>query len=306
MRPVLQALAAQQRVIDAQQRQLGEQQRQIEGLGNWARTQHEGTARLARGMHALATMAGVSDQVVTAMLKNADVQNPAQPVPEPPAQPALFSTVDAKTPEAFADVQAPGLVPGSTQDVAADATTTVYTPGQDVPVSPFKNLIDVTTPVAGTQGPQPLADVRTETDVRAGDAMNPNVAFPLQGGFGNAQRLSARQAAPQEDASERMMASLRLARLQIQAGLVEGAADDLSVSTGIEKDATRTLAMINQEISTLTGVLTATARKQGSGNGNPRLVPRTARRAAPSLQSGPIVRSAAQGSDLGDDDSLSD
>lgn len=292
-RPAIQALAEQQRIIEAQRATISQQAQQLDGLTRWAKVQHESTQQLARGLQALAVMARVPDQVAAAMLnKHADVQNPAQPVPEPPAVPATQSTQDAKTPEAFADVQAPGLVPGSTNDVAADATSTVYTPGQDVPVSPFRNLVDVTAPIDGTQSPRPLGEVRTETDVRVGDAMNPNVAFPLQGPFGNAQRTSSLQEAGDERA-ERMVASQRLARLQIQAGLAVGEEDDLVLGTSIEKDASRTLASINQEIGTLSDVMRVTARKQ-QPQANQRLVPRTAgQRTRPSMQGSSQGRTAS-------------
>lgn len=277
MRPALKALA--------------EQQRQIDGLTRWAKTQHDATQALARGLQTVAALGGVEDRVVAAMLKQADIQNPAQPVPEPPAQPATQSTQDAKTPEAFADVQRPGLVPGSTNDVAADATTTVYTPGQDVPVSPFRQLVDVTTPVDGTQSPRPLGEVKTETDVRVGDPMNPNTAFPLQGGFQQAQRTSSKQAV--DERGERMMASQRLARLQIQAGIADG--DDLALGAEIERDPVRTLALIKTEIATLESVQKAASTRQRVPQ---RLVPRVAgaTRSTPSMASGPSMpRTAAVG-----------
>lgn len=287
MRPALKALA--------------EQQQQIDRLNKWAKTQHGATQALARGLQALAVHGGVEDKVVAAMLKQADIQNPAQPVAEPPAQPATQSTEDAKTPEAFADVQRPGLVPGSTNDVAADATTTVYTPGQDVPVSPFRELVDVTTPVDGTQNPRPLGEVKTETDVRVGDPMNPNVAYPLQGGFQQAQRTSAKQEPVVDERGERMVASLRLARLQIQAGIAEG--DDLALGAEIERDPVRSLAVIKSEISTLENV-----QKAASANARrvpQRLVPRAAgARSVPSMASGPSMpRTAGSASSALVDDS---
>lgn len=286
MRPALQALA--------------EQQQQIDGLTKWAKTQHEATQAIARGLQTVAALGGIEDRVVAAMLKQADVQNPAQPVPEPPAQPATQSTEDAKTPEAFADVQRPGLVPGSTNDVAADATTTVYTPGQDVPVSPFRQLVDVTTPVDGTQTPRPLGEVKTETDVRVGNPMNPNVAYPLHGGFQQAQRTSAKHEVTTDERGERMMASQRLARLQIQAGIAEG--DDLALGAEIERDPMRTLAVIKNEISTLENVqrvASANAKRVPS-----RLVPRAAgARSVPSMASGhSMPRTAASVGSVDDSD----
>lgn len=274
MRPVLAALA--------------EQQSQIDGLKRQAAAQATGIEHLSRGLQALATMAGREKQVAAAMLKRADVQNPAQPVPEPPAVPATQSTEEVKTPEAMANVQTPGLVPGSTNDVAADATTTVYTPGQDIPGPAFKNLIDVTAPVDGTQGPRPLSEVKTETDVRVGDPMKPDVAFPLRGPWQNAQRTSS------QDSSLRTMASLRLAKLHIEAGLSPGENDEFVVAAVIEKDASRSTEDIEKEIGLLGQVHKAAVKRTQAPN--PSLVPRTASgvpRITPSMQNAPIQRGAS-------------
>lgn len=285
MRPALAALAEQQKMIDGLQRTVANQQSQIQAHTN-------GIGHLARGLDALATMAGVQGQVKAAMLKRADVQNPAQPVPEPPAVPPTQTTTEVKTPEAFADVQAPGMVPGSTNDVAADAVSTVYTPGQDIPAPPFKNLVDVTAPVDGTQGPLPLNQVRTETDVRVGDPMKPDVAFPLRGPFQNAQRTSAK--ATEADRSNRTMASLRLAKLHIEAGLSVDEKDEFVVATAIEKDASRTIADIEKEITTLEGVKKAASR-QRPAQGNRRTVPRSATptRTMPSMQGSSMSHTAS-------------
>lgn len=280
MRPALKALA--------------EQQKQIAYLNARVARQEQGIAHLARGLQAMATMAGVQDRVAAAMLKRADTQNPAQPVPEPPAVPATQSTEEVKTPEAFADVTAPGLVPGSTNDVAADAVSTVYTPGQDIPGPAFKNLIDVTAPVDGTQNPRPLSEVKTLTDVRVGDPMVPDVAFPLRGDFANAQRTSAKDS----DRSLRTMAAIRLARLEIAAGLCEG--DDLARAADIEKDAARSTSDIERNIATLESVQKAAAKRAN----NPRLVPKSAsgvQRTVPSMQGAAGVGRTASLADEDDD-----
>lgn len=271
MRPTLAALQEQQQILVTLNATVQNQKSTITAQGRKITQQEGQIGQLARGLEALAQMAGrgVPEKVASAMLRVADIQNPGQPVPEPPAQPAPESGVDAKTPEAFADVNAPGMVPGTTNDVAADATTTAYTPGLDIAAPAFHELVDVTAPVAGTQGPLPLEMVKTLTDVRVGDPMRPDVAFPLRGDFANAQRTSSRQ----EDAGRRTMASIRLARLQISAGLVDGD-DDLVVAAGIERDANRTLASIEQELATLDRVRVAASRRRSSQN--PRLVPRAA------------------------------
>lgn len=277
MRPALQALAEQQKVIDQLRRHAVRQDQSI---------QH-----LAKGLQCLASMAGVQDKVAAAMIKKADVQNPAQPVPEPPAGPPVESTQEAKTPEAFADVQAPGLVPGSTNDVAADATTTAYTPGMDVAGPAFHELVDVTAPVDGTQGPRPLQETKTLTDVRVGDPMNPQTAYPLQGQFQNAQRTSSKTAA--RDASLRTMAALRLARLQIEAGTAE-TESDFALAASIEKDASVSTEAIEAEIATLEKVKRVAHKRAASA----RLVPQSAnRRQVPSMQGTSRTASAAPVSD---------
>lgn len=276
---------------------LAQQQKMIERLGSIANNQHtelteqrSHIASLGRGLQALAQEVGVpqTKKVVAAMLRTADVQNPAQPVPEPPAVPPTETTAEAETPEAFADVSAPGMVPGTTQDVAADATTTAYTPGMDIAGPAFKNLVDVTAPIDGTQTPRPLNEVKTLTDVRVGDPMNPQTAFPLQGPFANGQRTSSKKTDDAANRSNRTMASLRLARLQLSASLVEG--DDFEIATKIEKSA-RSTESIQDEIGTLTKVQKAASRRQPP----PRLVPRTAsvQRTVPSMQGMTATASAS-------------
>jgi hypothetical protein len=294
-RPALAALAEQQEIINKQTTVIQRQAQQLTAQGQAivqlrqvATGQRADLARLGRGLQAMASLAGCEMHVRTAMLqKRADEQNPAQPVPEPPAEPPVQTTQQVETPEAFADVTSPGLVPGSTNDVAADATTTNYTPGTDIPGPAVKNLVDVTRPVDGTQGPRPLDEVRTLTDVRVGDPMNPQPAFPLRGDFANAQRLGAKEAA-----SNRTMAALRLARLRITAGIA-GADNDFEVATAIEKDAAMTTDAIEQEIRTLDGVhKAAVARSERPTS----LVPRTAsaQRTVPSMAQ--VTASASVGS----------
>jgi uncharacterized coiled-coil protein SlyX len=295
MRPALEALAAQQKQIAEQSATITTQNKRIAALGHSVEV-------LTRGLQALASMAGVQNEVVAAMTKRADVQNPAQPVPEPPAVPPTQTTQDAKTPQAFGDVNAPGLVPGTTQDVAADAVSTVYTPGLDIDSPALKNLVDVTAPVDGTQGPRPLNEVKTLTDVRAGDPMKPDVAFPLRGDFANAQRTSSLQ----DGEINRTLASIKLARLRIQAGVTPEGLTDLEVAPGIEKDASLSDADIMREIGLMESIRTAAAKRKPEA-ASQRLVPRTAanvRRTVPSMQNGstplPARTAAAEDEDISD------
>ena len=306
-RPALVALAEQQKLIQRQATTIQTLSRTAQSQRGTIARQGQQIAQLAAGLQAMAEHLGADavTKVATAMLpKKADVQNPAQPVPEPPSEPSPHGTVETKTPEAFADVNAPGLVPGSTQDVAADVTSTVYTPGQDIPAPAVKQLVDVTRPVDGTQGPLPLGDVKTLTDVRVGDPMNQQTAFPLRGDFANAQRTSAlgagnvtwttpggtdsgnTQQSASAAGSRRTMAALRLAKLRIEARMTEGETDEYVVAAGIEKDAAKTTEAIETEIDTLTRVKTAAL--QHVGTRKPGLVPRMAAgatRSVPSMQS---------------------
>lgn len=296
-RPALAALQEQQTVIQgiqttaqrvtAQHRTAFNQLRQANiQLAARLDTVLQQNRQLALGLRAVARAAGIEEHVAAAMFRTADVQNPAQPIPEPPSEPAFQSTQEAKTPEAMADVQTPGMVGGSTQDVAADLTSTVYTPGQDVDAPPLKNLIDVTRPVDGTQSPRPLSEVRTETEVRNGNPMNPQVAFPLRGDFQQGQRL---QTGASVDASNRTMAALRLAKLRIATRTADSG-NDIEVATGIERDASLSTEAIENEIRTLENVRTASARQRPANNPASRgLVPRTAagvQRTVPSMQGG--------------------
>lgn len=292
-RPAIEALAEQQREIAALREENQRLAARLSGIVRVAEVQQEQINRFGMGLRHLSQLAGVEGKVVTAMTKQADVQNPAQPVPEPPAVPPTQTTQEAEAPEAQANVQTPGLVPGSTQDVAADATTTAYTPGMDIPGPAFKNLVDVTAPTDGTQNPRPLSEVKTETDVRVGDPMVATTAFPLQGPFANAQRTSSKKQSS-DDSSKRTMAAIRLARLRIEAGIAEPGGD-LELAATIEKDASISTEAIEGEIATLTKVRTASKGRGNDGSGrNPRLVPRMAnRQAAPSMASGGIQATAA-------------
>lgn len=262
MRAALAALAEQQKLIDALTAKSAKQEVQI--------------AQLTRGLSAVSKLTGNDIPVRTAIFKRADEQNPAQPVPEPAPEAPTESTVEAETPEAFADVRAPGLVPGSNNDTAADAVSTAYTPGLDIPSPAVNELTDVTRPIDGTQGRRPLEETKTQVDVRVGDPMHAQVAFPVNGPFADAQRTSART-----------FASLKLARLRIATGTAESGVDDLVLADSIAKDASLDDSSIDREIETLERVRTASAKSKGDDA--PRnLVPRPAggvQRTVPTLTS---------------------
>jgi hypothetical protein len=311
-RPVMEALNEQQGQINGLKRTVAAQtsviQAQAEALDRLiARdaTHVQRTSMLTRGLYTLSTLAGgdLVARVTASMSKRADQQNPAQPVMEPPAQPAPFSTEETEMPEAFADVTSPGLAPGTTNDVAADSTSTVYTPGTDIDMPALNNLIDVTAPVDGTQNPRPLSEVKTHTDVRVGDPMNAQTAWPVQGPWANAQRTSSKHTTA-EDASRRTMASLRLAKLHLAAGMAEG--DEYTVAAHIERDASRSTPAIEAEIENGERYTKAAKKNIPDPEQTRGLVPRTAsagRRSVPSMQQ---TASAGAGSAGASDDDASD
>lgn len=263
MRPALAALAEQQKLIDELRSKTAKQDRQI--------------AQLTRGLSAVANLTGYDTQVRTAIFKRADEQNPAQPVPEPAAGAPTESTAEAETPEAKADVRAPGLVPGTNNDTAADAVTTSYTPGADIDSPALKNLTDVTQPIDGTQGARPLQETKTLVDVRVGDPMNAQVAFPVNGPYANAQRTGS-------VSDERAVLALRLAKLRIATGTADND-DEIVGMDSIVRDASLSNETIEREIATLDRVEKSAAKRVEDAPRN--LVPQPARvqRTVPSLTS---------------------
>lgn len=259
-RPVLAAVEAQQKVIDALRNEV---------------------IVLKSQLHYIAKVAGVSPQF-EAIRKSADALNPAQPVEEPPAQPPVVTTEEAATPEAYDNVQNPGQTPGSTNNLAADAHDVPMTPGivPGMDTQPYNQLIDVEAPVQGTQEHVPLDQTKTLTDVRVGDPMNPEIAFPLTPAF---QGQSNTGGTGMANTASRTMASIHLARLRVAAKIASG--DDLSLGAQIEASNMSNEA-IAQEISTLSSVQKAAARSQARPAS---LVPQKAaavQRTTPSLAAG--------------------
>lgn len=302
-RPVLAAMIEQQKIIDNQQAYIASLMQRDAERENALASQATKIQRLTAGLTVLANHLGpeVLGQVKVAMIrKRADEQNPAQPVPEPAPVPPSQTTLDAKTPEAFADVTAPGMVPGSNQDVAADAVSTAYTPGTDIPSPGVKQLVDVTAPVDGTQGPRPINETRTEVNVRTGNPMNPQVAYPVNGPFAQTQRTSSIDS----DSNLRQMASIRLARLRIAAGIAPEGEDDLSLGARIASNSDLSMELINVETATLNNVTQAASRKQGSANAPRGLVPRSAglQRTVPAMGSATPLSASASTTSNDDED----
>ncbi|MEV7675106.1 hypothetical protein [Streptomyces sp. NPDC088752] len=258
-RPLMTAIAAQQEVIDNQRVQLAIQAQQI--------------ALIAR-------LAGVTEQV-NAIGKTADIANPAQPIPDPGEQAPSETTEQAATPETNDDVRSPGQTGNSTSGVPAASTDTALTPGGTLPAEPYGNLQDVTAPVSGTNTGEVGGDqTKIETDVRVGNPMVPDVAFPWT--ISDNQSNSAPPSTGEMGgASGRTHACLRLARLKVQAGLAKG--DDITLAATLEADPKLTNELINHEIDVLHRLAEAkTAAKASTEGVQPRAV-RSAARVAPSL-----------------------
>lgn len=195
----------------------------------------------------LAKMAGVDQEFegirveAERIVREADVLNPASPVPDPPGVAPTESTEETLQPDASDDPRNLGLTPGSTEDVPADQTDTVLRPGTTLPTNPTgpNGLQDVTAPIAGTETQLPLNQTRIETDVRVGDPDNQEKAFPWT--------------IQPKASSERSMASIRLAELRVQANLAQG--DKYDLAAHIQADARLSDEMINYEINTLNNVL---------------------------------------------------
>ncbi|MEU6362295.1 hypothetical protein [Streptomyces albidoflavus] len=271
-RPLMATLAAQQQVIDDQRKTIAAQQANIAAMG--------------RQIALIARLAGVTEEV-EALAKTADIANPAQPIPDPGEQGPSETTEQAATPETNDDVRSPGQTGNSTQGVPAATTDTALTPGGTLPAEPYGNLQDVTAPVSGTNtGEVGGEQTRIETDVRVGNPMHTEVAFP----WTISQNDSNGEPPAEGEMSQtgggaapgRTHACLRLARLQIQAGLAQG--DDLTLAATIESGQMSD-ALIGHEISVLSGVVKAASKAPSASA--PRVPVRSQARVAPSMASQP-------------------
>jgi hypothetical protein len=291
-RPLMQAMASQQATLGKLSARNTELERQlaIQGL------------QLAY----VARLAGVTKEV-EAIKRQADADNPAQPVPNPPSEQATESTEQAATPEAYDNPNQIGQTPGANQGVAAETTATPMDPGVTLPTAPYNQLLNVSAPVAGTETQLPLNQTRIETDVRVGDPMNPETAYPLNPAFGpSAQQGTTPPRSgemSQTGSRNRAIASMRLARHRITAGLVRG--DEFTVAASIEADQDLTDAMIRHEIATLSQVTKAAARAARPQG----LVPRAAsgvQRTMPSLVTQPAPITSVAGAVGASDDDAED
>lgn len=182
----------------------------------------------------------VAFQKVQSIMHRANPANPAQPVQEPNPEGPIVTEQQAMQPTVRADVTQMGATPLT--DVSADATIPVDEPyGEAANVPIGLNRVDVTAPVDGTQYQRPPNETIIPVDVRVGDPDDPNPAFPWYMGptgqplpptppgpsVGNPQIPVSMQKGA-SDPAKRQYAALRLARLQIQAGIASG--EDIEIA----------------------------------------------------------------------------
>lgn len=225
--------------------------------------------------------------------KAADVDNPAQPVPEPAPQAPVDTDEDARNkPQAQGvDVENPGGALPDPQDAPGDVTA----PGDEA-VDPIlagtHQTDDVEVPVSGTTAVDPNAVEEVVPDNRAetfgepafrGDFLNPGPSTvpDIDGNAATARRQLSRSDRAKlgrmvAASRDRIWASLRLARLRIQAGLEQG--DDIEVASSIESS-DASMDVIRHEIATLSRL----AQQRPAPAAAPR---RTAARRTPSLAAG--------------------
>jgi hypothetical protein len=129
------------------------------------------------------------------------------------------------------------------------------------------------------------------------DAREPGQGQPQQQAPGQMQRAGSLQ--PQQGEAEsarRTFASIRLAKLRIQAGLAQG--DELGVAAHIERDASLSTGMIEHDVATLDQI------SRTGGLARPQQpIQRQAARSAPSLMSVGAASQYAPANALDDDGS---
>lgn len=263
MRPALQLILAQQQVITQQ------------------------GAALAR----IASLAGLEKdptvlnalRATAALQRMADENNPTQPIPDPPAEAPAQTTEEALGNLNDEDVTTQGAT--SVTDVSADATTSLADTGPVLDTPLDLNEQDVTRPVAGTEEVRPLSETKTETEVRIGDPNKPDTMWPVDPNW-------TTKGSSKQPSQARTIASIRLARLRIQADIAAG--DDLDIATDIDTSEMSDEA-IQGEINTLSKVVHARAGGEQRQPTSRRLVPRNAAqtRATPSLAGLPFVGDGA-------------
>lgn len=218
-----------------------------------------------------AAIVALQDEV-SSMRRMADTENPAQPVPEPASDAPAATSDEALGELDEVDVTEEGAVTDSQRATVEDADVTgvgsiptVEHPGVNEPE-------DVTAPVDGTQEQRPLEETKTESDVRVNEDALGETEGLYEENLGPAMTTASSE-------GPRLIASMRLARLQIAAGIAD-TDDDLSLGQEINASA-RSDEAIRAEIETLGKV----QAKQG-GKRTGAKAPRGARGLVPKPASG--------------------
>jgi len=242
----------------------------------------------------LARENGLLRQQVARLTRQADIDNPAQPVAEPAPGAAVTTTEQLIAQPTKADVGTPGgVIPDP-----ISAPGNVQTPGGEI-ADPIGNTIDVEVPVAGTTEPDPNAVIGVVPDASGesfgepayqGDWINPgaNTVPNIGGNAATAASQRAVIARITNSVRDRIWASMHLARLRTEAGIADG--DQLEVARRIEGSAI-SMEAIQAETSALRQV--ASRRPRGP-------LPRQAsvQQRTPSLAGGvPVIGSLGQRQD---------
>lgn len=234
---------------------------------------------LERQMHFVSAAAGLTEGVTQigkagyskiAAVFQGSASNPAQPVQEPAPENPGFTEVEMMQPAARTDVTQLGASPLT--NVGPAASVAVNEPYGEFANQPVGlNRVDVTAPVDGTQYQRPPSETIIPVDVRVGNPDNPVQAYPWtisdQGPAGSVTPPGPSVGNPpvasengNQKASSRTYATLRLARLQVQAGIASG--DELEIAASLDMSKISDGA-IQEQIATLSKVVDAQSRTAG-------------------------------------------
>ena len=266
----------------------------------------------------LAQIGVVGRQKVAAIYRTANPANPAQPVPEPPAQGPVETSQGAVQADGRDDVTQLGASPVT--DVSADAVTSGDVPYGELANQPVgMNRVDVTAPVAGTQEPNPPNETIIPVDVRIGNPDNPEPMFPWDmgpvagstngnaGGGGGEERVAALQAVTASagellyaDPQARLTACFHLADLRVRTGISEE--EPVGLAAKLANSGIKDLE-ISTEIRTLEKMANVTiTQRQVTAQSVPEgrvLVPRLASNSRTSEPIDPSLQASKYGSGPG-------
>jgi hypothetical protein len=274
---IIAAIAEQQGVIERQAQTIQQQDAQL-GV-------------LTRAVAALSIAAGVEKHPHFAkivrqagMTRRADT-NQGDSTGEAPAT----TTEEAKKPDATDDPESLGAAPApANAEVTPEGVTDVNT--TDVVANPpvLDNLQDPTAPVSGTDAVVPAAgDAAGTSTVKAVPPSNEAFDKPGDSGW-------------KSSAKERFIASQRLARLQIAAGMVAQGTDDLALAQEIDssKDS---LGEINAKVATIAAIQQKAASAQPTQGQRRHLVPRAAQGGVQPSRQPSLTTTAADAGREGED-----